>query len=220
MRSSVFTIARIMLFTAGLAFSLPLAAAEAGSLKGQADLPATDAGAVSSQRYSNIVGKIGKPKEHVGVVWLEGEFPKPATAPTVTIGQRDYQFEVAVAAVPVGAKVLFPNHDDAYHNVFSYSKAKRFDLGRYLKGETPPAVVFDQPGIIKLYCEIHEHMRATIVVVDSPHYTTTDANGNFRLENLPPGSFKLKAWLGGRKPIERDVSVSEGRTLEMNLAGN
>jgi len=204
---------------AHLLLSPTVDAADAGAVKGQAELPAKPGVAISSQRYSNIVGRIGKPKDHVGVVWLEGDFPKPAEAPAVTIGQRDYQFEVAVAAVPVGAKVLFPNHDDAYHNVFSYSKAKRFDLGRYLKGETPPAVVFDQPGIIKLYCEIHEHMRATIVVVDSPYYTTTDADGNFRLANLPPGKFKLKAWLGRKKLVEREVSVSEGRTLEMNLAG-
>jgi plastocyanin len=202
-----------------LAAATFVSAADPGAVKGLAELPAKAAEAVSSQRYSNIVGQIGKPKEHVGVVWLEGEFPKSDAPPaTVTIGQRDYQFEVAVAAVPVGAKVLFPNHDDAYHNVFSYSKAKRFDLGRYLKSETPPAVVFDKPGVIQLYCEIHEHMRATIVVVDSPYYTTTDADGNFRLENLPPGRFRLKAWLGRRNLVERDVAVSEGRTLEMNLA--
>ncbi|MBL6765792.1 MAG: hypothetical protein ISQ14_12630 [Verrucomicrobiae bacterium] len=209
-----------LLALAALLIASPTFAAEPGAVAGRADLPDKPEASVSSQRYSNIVGKIGTPKEHVGVVWLEGDFPSEASdaTKTVTIGQRNYQFEHAVAAVPVGAKVLFPNHDDAYHNVFSYSKAKRFDLGRYLKDETPPAVVFDKAGIIQLYCEIHEHMRSTLIVVDSPHYTTTDPQGNFRLENLPVGDFTLKAWLGGRKFIERKVTVTEGRTLEMTIA--
>ena len=74
--------------------------------------------------------------------------------------QQHFQFLPAVLPVQTGTLVEFPNLDDSYHNVFSYSKAKRFDLGRYRKDEKPPAIVFDKPGAVKLYCEIHEHMRA------------------------------------------------------------
>lgn len=105
------------------------------------------------------------------------------------------------------------------HNVFSYSKAKRFDLGRYLKEEKPPVVTFDQPGVAKLYCEIHEHMRGTIFVLETPYFTKTDTNGVFRLPGLPAGRFKLKAWADEKNAFERDVEVKPGTPQCVNLPG-
>ncbi len=205
-----------LLFT----FTVSTALAQ-GTIKGEVALPEKKA-AVTSQRYANIAGKVGVPKGKTGVVWLEGEFKGVANQPpaTVEMGQEDFQFAVSALPIRVGTKVTFPNRDEAYHNVFSYSKAKRFDLGRYLKDETPPAVVFDKPGIVKLYCEIHEHMTAAIVVVDSPYFTATDTDGNFSLSGVPAGSYTLKAWTGKKKLIEKPVTLKDGETLTAGALGN
>lgn len=190
-----------------------------GTVKGRAALPAERKSSVSSQRYSNIAGKVETPRGRVGVVWVEGDFSGLTNkAPAeVVVGQKGFQFEVSALPIQVGTKVTFPNHDDAYHNVFSYSKAKRFDLGRYLKGEATPTVVFDKPGIVRLYCEIHEHMSATIVVVDSPFFTTTDTEGRFSLSGVPAGKYTLKAWLGKKAIVEKAVDVKDGETLSAEL---
>lgn len=184
-------------------------------VKGEVALPQKKSPSAASQRYSNIAGKVGVPKGKTGVVWLEGDFSNvdKKTDEQVEMEQRNFQFAESALAIRVGTKVTFPNRDDAYHNVFSYSKAKRFDLGRYLKDETPPAVVFDKPGVVKLYCEIHEHMSAAIVVVDSPFFVVTDTEGNFTLTGVPAGSYTLKAWTGKRKLIEKPVALKDGETL-------
>lgn len=192
-----------------------------GAVKGKAALPEEKKTSVSSQRYSNIAGSVETPRGRVGVVWVEGDFSgltnkAPAEA---VVGQKGFQFEVSALPIQVGTKVTFPNHDDAYHNVFSYSKAKRFDLGRYLKDEATPTVVFDTPGIVRLYCEIHEHMSATIVVVDSPFFTTTDTEGNFSLSGVPAGKYTLKAWLGKKTVVEKAVVLKDGETLSAELLG-
>jgi len=197
------------------------AARAQSSVEGAIALPTAKKSAVTSQRYANIAGKVGLPKGKAGVVWVEGDFSGVADKPpaTVELGQRNFQFDVYVLPLRVGTKVVFPNHDEAYHNVFSYSKAKRFDLGRYLKNETQPAEVFDKPGVVKLYCEIHEHMNAVIVVVDSPFFTATDEEGNFTLSGIPAGSYTLKAWLGKKKIVEKAVTLKDGETLTAGVLG-
>jgi plastocyanin len=192
-----------------------------GNVEGSLKLPPSKKSAVTSQRYANIAGKVGVPKGQAGVVWVEGDFNgvTNTTPAVVEMGQRNFQFEVYALPVRVGTKVVFPNHDDAYHNVFSYSKAKRFDLGRYLKDESPATVLFDKPGVVKLYCEIHEHMNAVIVVVDSPFFTTTDEEGNFTLKGIPAGNYTLKAWLGKKKLAEKSVTLKDGETLTAGVLG-
>ena len=113
--------------------------------------------------------------------------------------------------------VEFPNHDDLYHNVFSYSKTKRFDLGRYRKDEKPAAQLFDKPGVVKLNCEIHEHMRGIILVLDTPYFTKTDTNGHYRLESLPAGRFTLKAWLNEKITLQREVELDTGKILVVDF---
>src|ERR1043166_2978751 len=174
-----------------------VALAEA-TIEGTVSLPKPKGEAIAPSRYENkSPGKVAPPPALVAVVYLEGSFSS-ATSATATVSakvvQEHFQFSPAVLPVRVGTVVEFPNLDDSYHNVFSYSKPKRFDLGRYRKDEKPAAVVFDQAGVVRLYCEIHEHMRATILVLDTPYFTKTDTNGGFRLEHLPAGKFTVKAW--------------------------
>jgi plastocyanin len=169
-----------------------------------------------SPKYQLKAGSVAPSPRQVAVVYLEGKFGARASDKTVTFGQKGYQFNPAVIAVQTGTRVSFPNFDDDYHNVFSYSKTKRFDLGRYRKDETPPALVFDKPGIVRLYCEIHEHMRGVIVVLDTPHFTTSTPEGKFKLTGLPPGNYVLKAWLDDKTTLQQPVTLKSG-TLKVDF---
>ncbi len=161
----------------------------------------------------------GKPEAPVAVVYLEGAFPGQTNAAPLLMGQRRFQFEPGVLPIQTGSTVAFPNFDDAYHNVFSYSKAKRFDLGRYRKDEQPATQTFNQPGVVKLYCEIHEHMRATILVLDTPHFVRTDAEGHYRLvlPGVPDGHYTLKAWVNEKTTRERPLDVKTDQTLRIDF---
>src|SRR5947208_9602393 len=106
--------------------------------------------------------------------------------------------------IQASTRVEFPNLDDTYHNIFSYSPAKRFDLGRYRPDERPiPSQVFETAGLITLRCDIHEHMRGLILVLDTPYFITTGTDGRFDLRGLPAGRFKLKAWLSSKTTLEK-----------------
>jgi hypothetical protein len=131
--------------------------------------------------------------------------------------QKHFQFAPGILPIQKGTSVEFPNLDDAYHNVFSYSKAKRFDLGRYRKDEKPAALVFDKPGVAKLYCEIHEHMRGTILVLDTPYFVKTDSSGKYRLDHLPTGKYTLKAWIDEKTVLEKPVELKDGDTIKVDF---
>ena len=164
---------------------------------------------------------VDPPDPPTSVVWMVGSFP-PLDSKSMPIAkapamdQRGFQFRPCVMAVQTGTPVAFPNKDSMYHSVFSYSSAKRFDLGRYRAGEEPNAVVFDKPGTVSLFCEIHEHMRAQIVVVDTPYFVLTDAKGNFTLPNLPAGSHTFHVWLGPKESFEMTVDLKEGVTAKVD----
>jgi hypothetical protein len=164
--------------------------------------------------------EVTPPDPPVAVVYLEGQFPLATNPPpTVQLWQKGLQFRPGVLPVQVGTAVAFPNGDELYHNVFSYSKPKRFDLGRYRKDDQAAVQVFDKPGVVKLYCEIHEHMRGTILVLNTPHFTRTDTNGAFRLEKLPAGSYALKVWLDEKTTLERPVTLEAGQRLTVDFPG-
>ena len=180
-------------------------------IEGRVTLPATRSTPVVNQRYE-IVSKAGviATNPPLAVVYLEGKFA-PATPPaTVQLPQKDLAFVQALFPVQVGTRVEFPNLDDTFHNIFSYSAPKRFDLGRYRPDERPiPSQVFDVPGLVTLRCEIHEHMRAVVLVLDTPHFVVTDAEGRYRLSGLPAGRYRLKAWLNSKTTLEHPVEVSD-----------
>ena len=155
------------------------------------------------------------------IVYLERDdetYPRTRTGEKVSIRQSGYQFRPAMVAIQTGAKVEFPNLDDEFHNVFSYSKAKRFDLGRFRKDEASPSVLFDKPGVVKIYCEIHQHMRCFVVVLDTPWFVTTDAVGRFSLKNIPPGEYWLRVFQPSEKLLQERVTVTEGKTTKVNLS--
>jgi plastocyanin len=172
-----------------------------------------------AKRYQIVtVGGVLKTSPPVGIVYLEGNFPRPSALPKTDVAQKDLAFLPSLLPVRVGTTVEFPNLDDTYHNIFSYSPAKRFDLGRYRPEERPiPSVVFDKPGLVTLRCEIHEHMRGLILVLDTPYFILTDADGWFRLSGLPAGRYTLKAWIDSKTTRQQPVELKSGATAHVDF---
>lgn len=127
------------------------------------------------------------------VVYLRNAKPQTVAPVRVAIRQQDESFTPRVVAVTVGSEVEFPNDDPIYHNVFSLSRAKNFNLGRYPRGNTR-RVRFDKPGIVKVFCEIHSHMSATVMVLDHPWFAVPDDRGRFELPPVPTGDQSITAW--------------------------
>lgn len=206
----------ILAAAAGL---LAAPAAGAATIEGRVALPKNKSAPVVSKRYE-IVATAGALSTipPLAVVYLEGNFPRPATSPVTQILQKDLTFIPSLLAVQTGTRVEFPNLDDTFHNVFSFSPPKRFDLGRYRADERPvPSQVFDSPGLVTLRCEIHEHMRALILVIDTPHFVLTDPEGNFRLTGLPEGRYTLKAWIDSKTTREQAVELKADSSLRVDF---
>lgn len=210
---------RAWLVVLALIGSIPESSFAQATIEGRVELPKTSAAAVMIKRYEIVTnGGIMATKPPLAVVYLEGSFPKRNSTAEKQIVQKDLNFVPAILPVQTGTKVAFPNLDDTYHNIFSFSPAKRFDLGRYRRDDRPiPSVVFDVPGLVTVRCDIHEHMRALILVLDTPHFALSDAEGKFRLSGLPSGRYKLKAWLSSRVTLDRPVELTGGSTLSVNL---
>ncbi|HEX5175904.1 MAG TPA: carboxypeptidase regulatory-like domain-containing protein [Chthoniobacteraceae bacterium] len=191
----------------------------AATIEGQVELPKTRHAPVATKRYEIVAkGGVLAPYPPFAVVWLEGDFAKPAALPVQQIVQKNLAFIPPLLAIRLGTRVEFPNLDDTHHNIFSFSPPKRFDLGRYTADVRPiPSQVFDKPGLVTLRCDIHEHMRGLILVLDSPYFVKTDADGRFRLGGLPPGHYKLKAWLDSKTTLERPVALQEQTMLHVEF---
>ncbi len=126
------------------------------------------------------------------------------------IEQRGREFAPRLMAVPAGSTVEFPNFDPIYHNVFSRSEVRPFDLGIFKNGQARE-VKFDKEGIVRIGCNLHANMSSAIIVVKAPHYAVTDAQGGFRFRSLAPGKYKLRAWTErSAEPTATTIEVKEG----------
>jgi plastocyanin len=130
--------------------------------------------------------------------------------------QRGERFVPHVLAITTGTIVEFPNSDRFYHNVFSLSKAKQFDLGRYAVGHSK-SERFDRAGIVRVFCDIHSHMNAFILIFSHPFFTTTDADGRYHIDNVPPGAYNVVAWNEGTSSDPQPVTVPEGGVAELDF---
>lgn len=145
-------------------------------------------------------------RSHV-VVYLEGDFGGAPVA-TASIEQRDRRFAPDLVTIPAGSSVSFPNFDPIFHNVFSLSKPKTFDLGNYPKGQSRN-VMFPKAGAVFVYCHLHPNMSATILVTPNQWSTVADADGRFSLKGLPAGKYTVVAWHKSAGTFKQTIDVSE-----------
>lgn len=155
----------------------------------------------------SLTGRVSLPRgaAREAVVYLEGGAKAPPLARAM-VDQRDKMFEPHVLVVTRGTTVRFPNDDTIFHNVFAYFQAKKFDLGMYPRGATK-SITFDKAGLVVLLCNVHSDMSAYIMVVDTPYYAVTDAQGRFHMPNVPPGAYTLHAWHESGAEQTRAVTV-------------
>jgi plastocyanin len=147
------------------------------------------------------------------VIYLEGPASALSDAPaTQQIQQLDRRFIPDMVVVPVGSIVTFPNMDPIFHNIYSLSKPKSFDLGSYDKGETRK-VTFPKPGIVEIYCHLHPNMEATVVVTPNRWYARPDRNGEYRIPDVPPGQYTVVAWHRSAGFFRKTVVVENGRDI-------
>ena len=189
------------------------------TLEGRVELPKTHSAPVMSKRYEVVTtGGVLATNPPLAVVYLDGATSATKTLPTKQVAQKNVSFIPALLPVQVGTKVEFPNLDDTYHSVFSYSPAKRFDLGRYRPDEKPvPSQVLDQAGLVTLRCDIHEHMRGLILVLDTPFFAITDPEGRFKITGLPSGHYVAKAWIDSKTTREHPVDLKAGNTSHLDF---
>jgi len=154
------------------------------------------------------------------VVFLEGKsfkarrFTPPLVHPV--LDQKDLTFHPQVLPIVVGTTVDFPNRDNLFHNVFSYSQPREFDLGRYPIGESR-SVQFDETGIVRVYCDIHAQMNATILVLDNPYFVMPTDDGTYSIKDVPEGSYTIKFWYGREVVESREISVKNGEVVTVNF---
>ncbi len=166
-----------------------------------------------------VTGPEDKPSRSPTVLWLTPVSDSAATTPPTDppakpfrLLQKDKRFIPHMLVVSMGATVEFPNRDPFFHNVFSLYKGKRFDLGLYESGSTR-SVRFDRPGISYIFCNIHPEMSAVVVVLKTPYYGLSNAQGEIKLLNVPRGRYRVEAWQEAALPedlqkLSREVTIS------------
>jgi plastocyanin len=140
------------------------------------------------------------------IVYIDSD-KLPTEHITAKLEQKNRRFEPDVVVIPIGSTVSFPNLDEIFHNVFSLSKPKSFDLGNYPKNQTR-LVTFDKPGVVFVNCHLHPNMAAAIVVTPNRYSVRAEPSGKFLLPNVPPGKYKLVAWHKAAGFFRQDVEVS------------
>ncbi len=196
----------------GLSAAPPAAPPSSGEAGG--DKPAARSErAAADHRPASIEGRVtidGGSAEEV-YVYVENVKMPAKNRKTFEIKQDGRQFHPRVAVVQTGTNLVFPNMDAIYHNVFSNSPHNTFDLGTYQAGDKPRSVVVTGPGVIDIFCNLHQKMSAKVLVVPSVLYAKVHADGTFRIDNVPPGVRRVVAWSPDTKPATQRVAV-EGPT--------
>ena len=195
------------------------AAQEPGAVRGHVSIGVPVTAKRPTSTYSRSVPTVALAPEselrHV-VIYLKDA---RATAPApmrAEIRQRNENFVPRVVAVTVGSEVDFPNDDPIYHNVFSLSRVKTFDLGRYPRGRSR-GQRFDKPGVVKVFCQIHSHMSATVMVFDHPWFAIPDEQGMFDLSAVSPGMHQITAWHERLGDTALQIRIESGRPATIDF---
>jgi len=220
-RRLLFVVAFIAFFLSVGAPGARVRSARNGAIRGRVDLRRVPPPAEPRPNIADLGGAAAAAALDISdrlrsVVYLEaaprGAFETVETTHAV-MDQRGERFVPHVLAITTGTTVDFPNSDHIYHNVFSLSKTKPFDLGRYAAGHSKP-MRFDRPGIVRVFCEIHSHMNAFVLVFSHPFFSLTDNDGRFHIDNIPPGTYNVIAWNEGVQSEARAITVPDGGVAE------
>jgi plastocyanin len=215
----------VWIFAAVLATCGALSPAVAGRIEGHVLLTPLGAQSLQQAALNPYAGSLGSicngrtttvvPGEDVRDVVVSvrdaGRSRPAATSAKPQLAQRGQSFEPRVLGVAVGTTVDFPNFDPIFHNVFSYSKTKRFDLGKYGQGKSAQ-VTFDKPGLVKVFCDIHSNMTGFVYVTETPWVAQPDDKGRFVLDGLPDGTYTLEMWHPERGTRTQSVTVTAAGT--------
>ena len=174
-------------------------------------MPAMGAGA----ELTGTVQVSNKPAQNA-IVWLDASEALVQAPPSrVVLDQRNLAFSPNVLAVRVGTTVEFPNNDKVFHNVFSFRDGKKFDLGMYPKGMSK-RIVFDKPGLARLFCNIHPNMAAYVMALDTPYFAVSNDRGTFSIAGVAPGTYTYHAWRAGGELLTGSVTVDGNQTLDIH----
>jgi plastocyanin len=169
------------------------ASARAASIRGTITVRAAAPKKVANRYAGAGSGAAQKLQPMAAVVYLRGTGLTGRADATTEMAQRDTAFAPNIRVVTTGSEIEFRNRDPFFHNVFSYSKAKRFDLGRFPTPESK-TVKFESAGVVNIFCEIHKSMRAVVLVVDNPYHAVVADDGSYEIRDVPPGTYELVVW--------------------------
>jgi len=200
-------------FISGLLWAGDITGTVHAEPKAGADAGGGGDGNYASHKYK-FVERVDYSQMRDFVVYIEGQVgtntalaTNVVAVTTSRVAQKGATFAPHILPIMAGTKVEWPNNDDIYHNVFSDSDAARFDLGLYKGNPKDKAVTFAKPGKVDVYCSIHANMHCIVLVMDNPYFTMADADGKFTITNVPPGTYKLKAWHERLPADEKEVVV-------------
>lgn len=207
-----------------LALLLGTMAAGAGEISGTIHFAAADRGerpALKRYGYHSSTDALpaGGQTDIRAVVYIAEQVPDTLFQPPAenpVLDQRNEQFHPYILPVLVGSTVEFPNNDKVFHNVFSFSKTKTFDLGKY-PTKTSKTVTFDKTGIVSVYCEIHSHMNAFILVLPNPWFCQVREDGAFRLPDVPAGTWTVKVFFGRGEQLSKTITLAKDQNLELDF---
>lgn len=181
------------------------------------------AGGKYDSRKFKFIARINYAELRDFVVYIDqpvAEKARPPAQPvqviTRRVTQRGAMFSPRVLPLVVGTTVEWPNNDDIFHNVFSISDPKPFDLGLY-KNPDIKKVVFDKPGRVDVFCSIHSSMNCIVLVLETPYFSATDQKGRYSITNIPPGSYRLKAWHERLPSQTREITVPETGEVKLDF---
>ena len=173
---------------------------------------------VSEAAVGTIRGKITVPSgEPVAYVYVENVLAPPVKGQHKVIEQTGKKFVPAWAVVQRGTSIAFPNMDNIYHNVFSLSSGNQFDLGLYNSGGDPKTHIFNEPGSVDVYCNIHPQMAASVLVVPNKLFAKVKPDGSFEIPGVPTGRRKVVAWAPGSRMTTDWVEVGASSSVDINL---
>ncbi len=164
-----------------------------------------------------LFGRLKKKGDMSGVLVYITGFKSGAPGEIPDLIQKNRNFYPEILPIVAGQKVRFPNEDEIYHNVFSISHVKSFDLGQYKRTEPPKSVLFEKPGLVSVFCNIHPQMIAYVVVLENSAYNMTDRDGKFQISDVPPGAYTINAWLPNAERATKHVLIKPGERSVINL---